>query len=110
MYKDMDDSQEKQLGTWLAMVSQTELYGGEIDEETQRLVDSILESYDSMPKGTREAMKNAMTPMLDEMKNKEPSLFSKATSIANGILSRLKKAFDIHSPSKKTRAIFKNVM
>lgn len=110
MYKDMDNSQEKQLGTWLAMVSQTELYGGQIDDETQKIVDSILESYDSMPKETRESMKNAMTPMLEEMKNKEPSLFSKATSIANGILSRLKKAFDIHSPSKKTRAIFKNVM
>ena len=55
-------------------------------------------------------MKNAMEPMLTEMKNKEPSLFSKASSIAQGILTRLKKAFDIHSPSKKTKAIFKNVM
>ena len=58
----------------------------------------------------REAMKNAMTPMLEEMEKKEPSLFSKATSIANGILSRLRKAFDEHSPSKETRKIFKYLM
>ena len=110
MYKDMDESQEDQLGTWLALVSQTEIYGGEIDQETQDIVDGIIDSYDSMPKDTREAMKNAMTPMLEEMEKKEPSLFSKATSIANGILSRLKKAFDEHSPSKETRKIFKNLM
>ena len=55
-------------------------------------------------------MKNAMTPMLEEMQNKEPSLFAKATGIADGILTRLKKAFDIHSPSRETRKIFENVM
>lgn len=110
MYKNMSDEQEKELGTWLAMVSQTEMYGGEIDEETRKIVDSIIQSYDSMPKETQEAMKNAMEPMLTEMENKEPSLFAKATGIADGILSRLKKSFDIHSPSRETRGIFQNVM
>ena len=74
------------------------------------MVDAILESYDSMPKETREAMKNAMSPMLEEMENSEPSLFEKASGIAGGILSRLKQSFDIHSPSKETRGIFQNVM
>lgn len=110
MYKNMSDSESKQLGSWLGMLSQTELYGGQIDDETKKLVDKILDSYKDMPKGTREAMKNAMTPMLEEMEKKEPSLFSKATSIANGVLSRLKKAFDEHSPSRETRKIFKYLM
>ena len=110
MYKNMSEEQEKELGIWLAMVAQTEMYGGEIDEETESIVDSILDSYDSMPDGTKEAMKNAMQPMLDEMEKKEPSLFAKASNIADGILTRLKKSFDIHSPSKKTREIFQNVM
>lgn len=74
------------------------------------MVDTILASYDSMPKKTREAMKNAMSPMLDEMKNSEPQLYTKASGIANGILSRLRKSFDIHSPSRETRDIFQNVM
>ena len=48
--------------------------------------------------------------MLTEMENKEPSLFAKASGIANGILNRLKKSFDIHSPSRKTREIMKFAM
>lgn len=110
MTKDMTDEQEEQLGVWLGLVSQTDLYGGQLDEKTQDLVDTIIESYDSMPNGTREAMKNAMSPMIDEMEEAEPSLFAKATSIANGILSRLRKAFDEHSPSKETRKIFSYLM
>lgn len=110
MYKNMSDEQAKELGIWLAQVAQTELYGGEINEETKKMVDGIMESYDSMPKKTKEAMKNAMSPMLTEMENKEPSLFAKATGIANGILSRLKKSFDIHSPSRKTRQIMRFAM
>ena len=110
MTKDMTDEQEEQLGVWLGLVSQTDLYGGQLDEKTQDLVDTIIDSYDSMPKGTREAMKNAMSPMLDEMEKSEPSLFAKAKSIADGILSRLRKAFDEHSPSKETRKIFSYLM
>ena len=109
-YKNMSDSQAKQLGVWLGMVSDTELHGGKIEEETQKIVDEVIGSFDEMPDETREAMKNAMSPMLEEMEKKEPSLFSKATSIANGIISRLKKSFDEHSPSKETRKIFKNLM
>lgn len=108
--KNLDESQAEQLGVWLGMVSQTELYGGEIDEDTKKIVDSIISSYDSMPKKTREAMKNAMTPMLEEMQNSEPGLYAKASGIAGGILSRLRQAFDIHSPSRKTRQIMKFVM
>ncbi len=110
MYKNMDESQAEQLGVWLAQVSQTELYGGQIDEKTKDLVSSVISSYDTMPEGTREAMKNAMTPMLDEMEKKEPSLFAKATGIADGILKRLRVAFDEHSPSRKTRKIFNFAM
>ena len=110
MTKDMTDEQEKQLGVWLGLVSQTELYGGQLDDKTKDVVDTIIESYDSMPNDTREAMKNAMSPMLDEMEKSEPSLFAKAKSIADGILSRLRKAFDEHSPSKETRKIFSYLM
>lgn len=110
MYKYMSESEQEQLGVWLGMLANTEMYGGYISEENQKMLDTILESYDSMPKKTREAMKNAMSPMLDEMKNSEPQLYTKASGIANGILSRLRKSFDINSPSRETRDIFQNVM
>lgn len=110
MYKNMSNSEAEQLGVWLAMLANTEMYGGDISDENQLMVDTILDSYNDMPEETREAMKNAMSPMLDEMEKKEPSLWNKATSIADGILSRLKKSFDVHSPSRETRGIFQNVM
>lgn len=110
MYKNMSKSEAEQLGVWLAMLANTEMYGGEISEENQEMVDTILKTYNSMPKETGEAMKNAMSPMLEEMEKSQPGLFSKATGIADGILSRLKKSFDIHSPSRETRDIFQNVM
>ena len=110
MYKNMSKSEAEQLGVWLAMLSNTEMYGGDISKENQKMVDTIMKSYSFMPKGTKDAMKNAMKPMLEEMEKSEPSLFTKAKGIADGILNRLRKAFDIHSPSRKTRAIFKNVM
>lgn len=110
MYKDLDETSANELGVLFGMVSNTELYGGKIDQRTKALVDSIINTYNEMPAKTKDVMKNAMTPMLEEMENKEPSLYSKATSIANGILGRLTKAFDIHSPSRKTREIFKNLM
>ncbi len=110
MYKYMSESEAKQLGSWLAMLANTEMYGGEISEESKEMVDAVINSYDQMPKETREAMKNAMSPMLEEMEKSEPSLFFKASNIADGILSRLKKSFDIHSPSRETRGIFQNVM
>ena len=110
MYKDMSDWEAEQLGVWLALVADAEVHGEELDEETKKTVDTILDTYDRMPEKTREAMKNAMSPMLEEMKNSEPALFAKASGIANGVLSRLKSSFDIHSPSRETRKIFENVM
>ena len=110
MYKNMSEEQEKELGVWLAQVAQTELYGRKINNETKKIVDGIMNSYDSMPDDTKKVMKQTMEGMLNGMKDKEPSLFAKATGIANGILSRLKKSFDIHSPSRETRDIFQNVM
>lgn len=110
MYKNMSKEQANELGVWLAMLSQTEMYGGDISEENKKMVDEILDSYDDMPKETKEAMKNAMAPMLTEMEKKEPSLYAKAKGIADGILKRLNQSFDIHSPSRKTKKIFKYVM
>jgi len=110
LYKDMDESQQEQFGVWLAMVSQTIKNGGELSIETQKTVDAIIKSLDSMPSKTRKVAEETMIPMLEEMKKAQPKLFSKAKEISDGIVNQMKKALDIHSPSRKTRAIFKNVM
>lgn len=108
--KNMSDEQLEQLAVWLGFVSQTELYGGQLDEKTKSTVEGLIASFDKLPQESRDTMKDALSPMLDEMNKKEPVLFAKATSIANGILGNLRKAFDINSPSRKVRKIFRSVM
>lgn len=110
MYKNMSKEQADELGVWLAMLSQTEMYGRDISEENKKMVDEILKSYDEMPDDAKNKMKETMAGMFKGMEEKEPSLYAKASGIADGILSKLKKSFDIHSPSKKTKKIFKYVM
>lgn len=107
---DMTQDEAEQLAVWLGMVSDAEMNGREISDEAKLMVDTVLENFDEMPEQTRETMKNAMKPMYEEMEASEPGLFEKASGIANGILSRLKAAFDIHSPSRETRKIFQHVM
>ena len=110
VYKDMSEWEAKQLGSWMAQVANAELYGAELSDETKQIVESIINSYQFMPEEAKKAMNETMNGMLEGMKEKEPTLWAKASNIANGVLNRLKKSFDIHSPSKKTKAIFKNVM
>lgn len=110
MYKNMSEEEAEELGSWLARQVQVEMYGGKISDENQEMVDAILKSYDNMPNDTKEKMNSTMQGMLEGMRDKEPLLYAKASGIAGGILDRLKKSFDIHSPSKKTREIFNYVM
>ena len=114
IWKDMDetlsDSQREQLGSWIANLAQTEMYGGEISEENRDIANAILSTWEYMPEESREVMSQTMQGMLNGMKEKEPSLFARASSIADSVLGRLKRVFDIGSPSKKTKEIFEYVM
>lgn len=109
-YENMSNWEAEQVGSWIAQLADTELYGTKLDEETKKTVEAILNSYEFMPEETKKTMNETMNGMLEGMKDKEPTLWAKASNIADGILSRLRKSFDIHSPSKKTRDIFQNVM
>lgn len=110
MDKNMSESQKNQLSSWIANLAQTEMYGGEISDENKKIVDSILSTWKYMPEDSREVMNQTMQGMLNGMKEKEPSLFARASSMADKILYRLRSAFDINSPSKKTKEIFEYVM
>lgn len=95
----------KNLDSWLGMVADTELYGGKINKETNELVNSVIDSFDNLPRDAKKTMADTMRGMTKEMEDREPSLFKKAWNIANGILSNLRRAFDIRSPSHKMQEI-----
>ena len=114
IWKDMDknlsDSQREQLGSWIANLAQTEMYGTKISDENKKTVNAILSTWEYMPEDSRKIMNQTMQGMLKGMKEKEPSLFARASSMADKILYRLRSAFDINSPSKETKEIFEYVM
>ena len=99
MYKNMSKSESDQMGSWIGMITNAEMYGGKLSEENQEIVDTILESYDHMPKDAREDMKNTMEEMLNQMTSSERGLFTKASGIAGGIISRLKASFNVDTSS-----------
>lgn len=68
------------------------------------------EALGILPQITADIIPQVFAGMGGQMDALAPALYQKATAIAEGILARLRKAFDIHSPSKKTQEIAHNVM
>lgn len=107
--KNLSDDSAAIVGTWMKMAAETEMYGGLVSEEASLMVDGICQSIDGLPKSIKQTFTNAMQGALDGLKSKEPALYKKATSIANGVISRLKKALEVKSPSRVTRRLFRYV-
>lgn len=93
-----------------AMIKEAERQALEAERGYGEVADKVNGSWDGMSKESRKAFEDVMKPMLEEMEKKEEPLFAKSKRIATGILDRLKKAFDINSPSRKVRKIFQSVM
>lgn len=110
MASNMDENTAKMTGNWIAMLADAELYGDDISDESKSLRDGFLLNLDDMPPESRDAFQKAVGPMLDEMKKAQPLLFAKAEETATGIIYRYRRAFDEHSPSRKTRSIFRYLM
>ena len=106
----MTQAEKDQMSNWIEMLANTELYGGEITDEDKEIVDTIIKTYDKLPEESKKSMNDAMQGMLKGIKDREPSLFEKANSLANGIISRLNKAFEIKSPSRVMRRMFNYVV
>lgn len=106
----LDDATEEELGAWLAMLANTEMYGGEISDENRAFVDEFLAAYDSMDDESKAAMDNSMNALLSSMKENEPALFSRASGIAGGILNSFTQVWEIHSPSRAMKRLTRNLL
>ena len=106
----LDENTKKELGNWLAMLAQTEMYGGEISDENKEFIDEFLEAYDGMDEEGKKSVDELMQGMLGGLEEQSPSLFQKAASIADGVIGTLNRIFGIASPSKVMKRIFKYVM
>ncbi len=101
----MSEEQKEQLGVLIALVAQTEMYGGKINDKTQSTVDAILAAYEKMPPKMKKAAKDMLQPVYDELNKAEPTLSEKARSIGEGIWKMFKSALGIASPSKVMRKL-----
>lgn len=99
-----------QVSAWMAMQSTTELYGGKLSAKGKRVAEDFVGNFDYLDDEMREQAQQAMNGMLQGLEDREPALYAKADSITNNIISRLRQAFDIHSPSRVTRKIFTQVV
>lgn len=109
--QDLKDRKAKgEKGITDDMIKEAERQAVEAEKGYGKVAKKIEKSWKDLPDNSKKTFKDVMAPMLQEMEEKEPTLFEKAGGIASGILGRLKKSFDIHSPSRKVREIFKYVM
>lgn len=100
-----NSAQKNNADAWIGMAAHAELYGGRINDETKELATSFIDNIEHLPKDSKDIMADTMKGMTNEMEKKEPTLFQKASNIANGILNNLRRAFDIRSPSHKMQEI-----
>lgn len=110
MSKNMDEEAQNQAGTLLDMAGNVTLYGGKIKNNTEQMVDGVIKTLETMPEPAKETAIETMNGMITGLESKEPELYAKAETIANGVIARLKKALEVRSPSRKTRKIFNYVM
>ena len=105
----LSDEQAQLVGAWIRMVAETELYGGQVDDNARKMVEGVCQSIENLPEDTKKTFTEAMDGALKGLKEKEPTLYAKATSIANGVIARMNKALEINSPSRVTRRMFQGV-
>ena len=106
---DLDEDSVAIVGAWMSMAAETEIYGGQISKEASEMVSGICESIENLPKDVKKTFTDAMDGALKGLKEKESTLYAKATSIANGVIARMNKALEINSPSRVTRRMFQGV-
>lgn len=99
----------KTVAALINMANDVDLYGGELGENSERLVNTIIEAFDKLPEETKKTMKSAMEGAIKGLEDKQPELYKKSTSIANGVIARMNKALEINSPSRVTRRMFQGV-
>jgi len=76
----------------------------------ESVTSGIASKFNAMISGAQGVVRQMFSGMSSAMDEYAPALYSKARTIANEITKTLKSAFQIHSPSRVTFGIFKNVM
>ncbi|MEG2575506.1 MAG: tape measure protein [Christensenella sp.] len=81
-----------------------------VQTAARNIVSGITVKLSDLPEQAISVVRQMFAGMRNAMDEYAPSLYNKAQTIAKEIIRILKSAFDVHSPSRVTFGIFKNVM
>lgn len=104
--KTMSDEAMEQLGVWMSMLTDTEMYGGKIAESDKAFVNNAIDQLERLPNESKKAMKDTVQGMVDGLDENEHLLFEKTSKMVGGFVGLIRKLLDEHSPSRVMRKIF----
>lgn len=106
----MTEEVKQQLSAWMVLLTNTELYGGDITTENKELAKAWLAAYDSLPEEMKEQAKYQFQGMLKGYEEEEPGLLAKAGSVADSLIGIFLDKFGIASPSKVMKRIYRQLL
>ena len=89
-----DDEVATQAGSLLSMVTNTIMYGGEIDDETAEMVANVLNTMGTLPPEMEDAGLDAITAVIDAFTEKNPDLKAKAQQLKDNAAAELSRIKD----------------
>ena len=99
--KNMDSAQGEALSALMQMALQTEVYGGEIDTQTENFVKSVIMSLDDLPDEAKNPINDMLVAMKEEFNSKSAAdLLAAARDTANGIANTMWEYLHFSRPDK----------
>ena len=105
-----DENYRDQFKHFLNMEALYESYAGKTNIKAKDIVNAFFDPIKAMPEESRKEFAKVVDGCTEGLESREDTLFAKAASIAGTVINTLKSAFDIHSPSRVTKKIFRQVV
>lgn len=105
-----DENYQNQLVGFMTLEGLYETYTGKTGEHSDNIVRAFFKPMGNMPEETKNNFKKTVQGAIDGLEEKKDSLFYKACDLANGVINTFRNIFDIHSPSRVFKKIFKYVI
>lgn len=105
-----DENYQEQVAGFTSLEALYETYTGKTGEHSDNIVRAFFKPMENMPEDTKNNFKEAVQGAIEGLEEKKDSLFYKACDLANGFINTFRSIFDIHSPSRVFKQIFKYVI
>lgn len=93
-----DEGTAEYQAALLEQVFYTELYGGQIDEETWGMAQDILANWGALDEDSKKAVEETMQGWIDEVKENEPGLLEQAEGTTGGFVNSIMATLETGTP------------